>query len=228
MFSGPRYKRRARVLPDGFIYTIEDVNGGKERVKKPSKKKPSKRSSNSLFKFGTTKHFVRSDKSPHIGAPMSVLDAAGIDIDIDKPYFKQPAGKRWIQYDRQRGIFRHRRNSSPLDGTTVRALLRKGHKVWVVGKTKRTPVAVSKATKPRSEGDTIRRKSSFDKVSVTFKPYYNKPRGNRWIFWVVNLKDFREPHHGLGSGLLRGESAKYLVNAGYKVYVVKEVPAPWD
>ncbi|AAR26831.1 FirrV-1-A7 [Feldmannia irregularis virus a] len=94
---------------------------------------------------------------------------------------------------------------------------------------KSTPVSESKATKPRGEGPTITRKSSFDKVSVTFKPYYTKPRGDSgWIFWVINEKNFRTPHHGFGSGLLHGQTAKQFVADGYKVYVVKEVPAPWD
>lgn len=95
--------------------------------------------------------------------------------------------------------------------------------------TKSTPVSKSKATKPRGEGPTITRKSSFDKVSVTFKPYYTKPRGDSgWIFWVINEKNFRTPHHGFGSGLLHGDTAKHFVANGTKVYVVKEVPAPWD
>lgn len=95
--------------------------------------------------------------------------------------------------------------------------------------TKSTPVSKSKATKPRGEGPTITRKSSFDKVSVTFKPYYTKPRGDSgWIFWVINEKNFRSPHHGFGSGLLHGKTVKQQVANGYKVYVVKGVPAPWD
>jgi len=82
--------------------------------------------------------------------------------------------------------------------------------------------------KPRGEGDSITRKSSFDNVSVTFKPYYRKPRGDHyWIFWVINEKQFRTPHHGLGSGLVHGETAKQLVADGFKVYVVKEVPEAW-
>ncbi|CAM9812904.1 unnamed protein product [Ectocarpus sp. 12 AP-2014] len=94
---------------------------------------------------------------------------------------------------------------------------------------KSTPVSKSKATKPRGEGPTITRKSSFDKVSVTFKAYYTKPRGDSgWKFWVINEKNFRAPHHGFGSGLLYGDTAKHFVANGTEVYVVKEVPAPWD
>lgn len=143
--------------------------------------------------------------------------------------YTEPKGTRWIRYESKNGIFRRRRGSSPLDTKTVRALLKQGYIVWLIPRRRKpVPASKTKATKPRGEGETITRKSSFDNVSVTFKPYYRKPSGDDgWIFWVIGDKDFREPHHGLGSGLVRGESAKYLVANGFKVYVVKDIPDRW-
>ena len=93
---------------------------------------------------------------------------------------------------------------------------------------KHVPVSKTKAIKPSGEGDRITRKSSFDKVYVTFKPSYRKPRGDtEWIFWVINDKDFRIPHHGHGSGLVSGKRAKQYVADGFKVYVVKALPDAW-
>lgn len=151
--------------------------------------------------------------------------------------------KRWLKKKPRpltpKAQRRLEKGPSPGDGWGFVYALKHPTKKWYTfGATKhrpgtarprRTPVSKSKATKPRGERGTITRKSSFDKVSVTFKPYYTKPRGDTgWIFWVINSKDFRTPHHGIGSGLLSGERAKHLVADGFKVYVVKELPSRWE
>ena len=149
---------------------------------------------------------------------------------LDFEYHEAEPKGRWIRYEVRDNKFRRRRGCKPLDNKTVRALLKQGYKIWLIRKRRKPiPASETKATKPRGEGETITRKSDFDNVSVTFKPYYRKPSGNNgWIFWVINRNDFREPHHGAGSGLVKGESAKYLVAHGYKVYVVKDVPDRWS
>ena len=199
---------------DGGTYVVSSpsTNGVKRWVK--SRKTSKKTSQN------------KSRKIPLPFTSIFLDDSTNLDFEY---HVTKPKG-RWIRFEVRDFKFRRRRGGKPLDNETVKALLKQGYKIWLIRKRRKPiPASETKATKPVKEKQTITRKSDFDNVSVTFKPYYRKPRGNNgWIFWVINDNNFREPHHGLGSGLVTGESAKYLVAHGYKVYVVKNVPDPWS
>lgn len=84
----------------------------------------------------------------------------------------------------------------------------------------------TRTRKTSNETGRIRRKSLRDGFSVTFKPYYTRPRG-RFIFYDKNTKDFRSPSTW-GTELLHGKSAALLENDGWKIWVVEAVPEAYS
>ena len=218
---------------------------GKKHTKKYRDRRSPPYSAND-FKTGTTKkgndnsmyvvsspningvrRWLKKHRTPHKAQGKYNVTYEGEEIDF--PYYlTKPNGMRWIRYEKKTNVFRRRRGSTPLDAKSVKTLLKKGYAVWVVHKRKPIPASLSKAIKPIGEGEFITRRSSWDGVNVTFKPYYRKPRGDDgWIFWDNQFQSFRAPHHGLGSGLVRGATAKELVEEGFKVYVVNQLPDAW-
>ena len=218
---------------DGGTYVVSSpsTNGVKrwvKKVKKQSSRKTSETRKTSQNKSRkTSKKTSKTSRKVPLPSMHIILDD---DTDLSFEYHLTKPKGRWIRFETRDLKFRRRRGCKPLNNETVRALLKQGYQVWLIPRRRKPiPASETKATKPRGEGETITRKSDYDNVSVTFKPYYRKPSGNNgWIFWVINRKEFREPHHGAGSGIVSNDSAKFLVANGYKVYVVKEVPDRWS
>ena len=101
----------------------------------------------------------------------SICELLDDDEFLEFSYFiTKPNGTRSIRFEGN-DTFRRRWGSRPLDHETPRALVKQGYKFGVVQKRKCFPASMSKASKPRGEGDTITRKSSLDNVSAAFKPY---------------------------------------------------------
>ena len=95
-----------------------------------------------------------------------------------------------------------------------------GVKRWL----KKSAKKVSKGTKV-SNG-TIKRRSDYDNVLVTFKPMYKKPAGTKWMFFVedgLTVGSFRRPDD-FGTSLVYGKNAKEYVKEGVKVWVVSDLP----
>ena len=73
---------------------------------------------------------------------------------------------------------------------------------------------------------TIKRRSDYDNVLVTFKPVYKKPAGTKWMFFVEDsstVGSFRRPDD-FGTSLVYGKNAKKYVKEGVKVWVVSDLP----
>ena len=82
--------------------------------------------------------------------------------------------------------------------------------------------------KKPSQNGLIKRRSDYDDVLVTFKPYHKKPSSENFIFFIENepgaiLGDFRSPD-AFGTSLVYGKNAKAMIKDGFKVWVVKNLP----
>ena len=82
-----------------------------------------------------------------------------------------------------------------------------------------------------SKKGLIKRRSDYDNVLVTFKPYYKKP-SNDFIFFIEEepgsiVGEFRMPD-SFGTGLVYGKNAKAMIKDGFKVWVVKNLPKSYS